>query len=707
MSFDLKRHFTIAARVWVIAAMAGACLTTLSVYSLGVLQKRSMDERQAKIRATVETAYGVVAHYGALAEAAKLSREAAQKAALDVLRGLRYEGVEYFWVNDLEPRMVMHPAKPDLDGTSLADYVDPTGKRLFKEMVKTVRSAPGGAGFVDYRWPKLGFNEPVRKRSYVKLYEPWGWIVGSGIYLDDLDAAMLAEATRFLVAAMVVALLLFGAAVGVARSVRREIAGVCGEAKRLETAALQGRLSERATPASVGHEFRSIVHGMNETMDAFVKPHKLSAAYVGLFAKGEIPPRITEEYQGDFDEMKTHWNELIEVVARRDLDVEELCRAVEAGELRVRADLTRYCGTNGRLIGAVNTVLDAMGKPIDEAVDVLKRLALRDLTVRVLGDYRGEFAKMKEAINRSAGALEGAMAQVAEATEQVSSASGQIESSSQAVASGASEQAASLEETSSSLESMAAATRLSAESAQKASTLAVEAKASAEDGARAMHEMRAAMQHIRASAESTSQIIKDINEIAFQTNLLALNAAVEAARAGEAGRGFAVVAEEVRALALRSKEAATKTEALIRESVRQAGAGETSAGHVNAKLAEILSAAEKVSALVAGLASASKEQAQGIEQVNRAVSEMDKVTQHNAASSEESSSAAQELSKESDELAALVRSFRVGDAARRSAATKVVDGEAEDQGFSPGRASAPGLVAVVPSRPAERALGPG
>jgi methyl-accepting chemotaxis protein len=177
------------------------------------------------------------------------------------------------------------------------------------------------------------------------------------------------------------------------------------------------------------------------------------------------------------------------------------------------------------------------------------------------------------------------------------------------------------------------------------------------------------MTKVRSAAEGTGQIIKDISEIAFQTNLLALNAAVEAARAGEAGRGFAVVAEEVRSLALRAKDAAVKTEELIKESVKQAGAGESTARQVNEKLSEILGAAQKVSDIVAEMAASAKEQAAGIEQVNKAVGEMDKVTQQNAANSEEASSAAEELSSQSEELAAMVGSFQIerAHAGRRAA----------------------------------------
>jgi methyl-accepting chemotaxis protein len=175
-----------------------------------------------------------------------------------------------------------------------------------------------------------------------------------------------------------------------------------------------------------------------------------------------------------------------------------------------------------------------------------------------------------------------------------------------------------------------------------------------------MGQMTEAMNKIRAAAEGTAAIIRDINEIAFQTNLLALNAAVEAGRAGEAGRGFAVVAEEVRNLALRSKEAAKKTETLIGQSLDLTAQGEQISARVNATLSQTVSAVGNVTEIVAEIARASQEQATGIEQSNRAVSQMDQVTQQAAANSEETSSAAEELAAQAQELASLVGQFQLG-----------------------------------------------
>ncbi len=213
--------------------------------------------------------------------------------------------------------------------------------------------------------------------------------------------------------------------------------------------------------------------------------------------------------------------------------------------------------------------------------------------------------------------------------------------------------------------------------------------------------MTQAMEKIRTAAEGTAAIIRDINEIAFQTNLLALNAAVEAARAGEAGRGFAVVAEEVRNLALRSKEAAKKTESLINDSVTLAKHGEGVSKQVSDNLGQIVGAVTKVTEIIHTIANSSVEQSRGIEQVVKAVSQMDQVTQQNAASSEESSSSAQELSGQAQEMTVLVGQFHLDrkakaispKAMRRPALTPPMAPPSNENGAPRSRKSA---AAVIP-----------
>jgi methyl-accepting chemotaxis protein len=416
--------------------------------------------------------------------------------------------------------------------------------------------------------------------------------------------------------------------------VRTNLRALVADAASLSRAAVEGRLDVRADADRQSGGFRSIVQGVNETLDALVAPMRELAAVLERLA---------------------------------------------AGDLSARTDPSRYQNEARRLLEGVNQTLGALLAPVNEATRVLARLAERDLRARMEGSYRGDHAAMKQALNATAAVLDEALAQVSEAASHVSGASSQIASSAAAVASGASEQAVSLAETTETIDAVSSAARQSAESAQQASGLAKGASAAAREGASAVEHMKATMVRIRSSAEGTSQIIRDINDIAFQTNLLALNAAVEAARAGEAGRGFAVVAEEVRSLALRAKEAATKTEVLIRQSVDETGQGEVASRELAGKLTEILSGVGKVSDIVSEISVAAAQQASGFEQVTRAVAEMDRITQQNAASAEESSSAATELSGQAEELAAMAGTFRLSQrggaaSARNGAGDGVRDG---------------------------------
>ncbi len=241
---------------------------------------------------------------------------------------------------------------------------------------------------------------------------------------------------------------------------------------------------------------------------------------------------------------------------------------------------------------------------------------------------------------------------------QTASAARQVSAASQTLSSGASEQAASVEETSASLEEISSMIRATADNAEKAKLLAGEAHTVAQAGSRTMVEMTQAMAAIDSSSAEVAKIVKNIDEIAFQTNILALNAAVEAARAGEAGAGFAVVADEVRSLAQRSAAAAKETANKIEAAIASSRNGSVSCTKVGESLSQIASKVSSTDALVAEIATAAREQAEGIEQINTAITQMDQVTQSNSASAEESASAAEELDAQAASLKDMVGKLR-------------------------------------------------
>jgi methyl-accepting chemotaxis protein len=259
------------------------------------------------------------------------------------------------------------------------------------------------------------------------------------------------------------------------------------------------------------------------------------------------------------------------------------------------------------------------------------------------------------AVSSALGAISSALQ---DGATQTSTASGQLASASNSRAAGCSEQGSSVAETSAALEEMSVMIRSTADNAEKAKAFAQQARTAAQTGAQTMTEMNTAMHAIEVSSAEVAKIVKNIDEIAFQTNILALNAAVEAARAGEAGAGFAVVADEVRSLAQRSAAAAKETAEKIEAAIANSKRGSMSCSKVGESLEEIVQKVAAADGLVAEIATAAKEQAQGIQQVGVAMTQMDKITQSNAANAEESASAAEELNSQAHAMQDTVRSLR-------------------------------------------------
>ncbi len=296
-----------------------------------------------------------------------------------------------------------------------------------------------------------------------------------------------------------------------------------------------------------------------------------------------------------------------------------------------------------------------------ECTTVLNALADGDLTNKMTGDYLGSFSAIKDSLNQTIDRLVSVVQNVKEAADAVQSASDEIASGSTDLSQRTEEQASSLEETAASMEQITGTVRNNSENAKNANVLASEARDVAENGGRVVDDAVSAMGTIEKSSQKISDIISVIDEIAFQTNLLALNAAVEAARAGEAGKGFAVVASEVRTLAGRSASASKEIKALISESSQQVKNGSELVNQAGETLKEIVGSVKKVADIISEIAAASQEQATGIDEVNSAISQMDEVTQQNAALVEENTAAAQSLLQQAADLDKMMKFFKMND----------------------------------------------
>ena len=534
----------------ILLMLATALVALLFMAVSALLQQRSqiIESRRELLTTAVQSAHSIVASYQAKAASGAMPVEEAQKAAKDALRVSRFGGpegkTEYFYIWTLDSKGVMHPIKPEWEGQDMAGKVkDGAGTDILKQISTALNASSNGRVFVPTMFARPGSQSLVPKLQYVIRVDGWNWMVGSGLYTDDIDQLVRKTLLSNLAIVLVVMLVVGGVGLLVTRSVLRQIGG--------------------------------------EPTDAI--------AVMSEVAQGNLDTPIPDAPAG--------------------------------------------------------SLLDGLGRMV---------VSLRQLVTEV----------------RSA-------------TESIATASSEIAQGNNDLAHRTEDTASNLQSTASSMEELTSTVRQTSDSAQTANQMATSAATVAARGGEVVSRVVATMQDINASSNKISDIIGVIDGIAFQTNILALNAAVEAARAGEQGRGFAVVASEVRSLAQRSAGAAKEIKELIGSSVERVEDGSRFVSQAGQTMTEIVGSVRRVSGIIHEITASAAEQSDNIGHISQSVTQLDQMTQQNAALVEQSTAASESLREQALQLTRAVSQFKLHGGATASVQPGALPAAAAARGRQP------------------------
>ncbi|MGE8439235.1 MAG: methyl-accepting chemotaxis protein [Pseudomonas palmensis] len=531
------RSMSISRRLWLILVVAVLMLVTLGLLMLRQIHGDLYQAKAEKTRHVVETAAGVLAYYQGLEASGTLTREAAQQQALSAVRGLRYDQDDYFWINDLGPKMIMHPMNLKLEGQDLSGIRDPDGYALFNEMVALAKAQ--GAGSIDYRWPKPGASEPVEKTSYIQLFKPWGWVIGSGVYIDDMHAKFVRQLRDASLLGVVIALIMALVVMLIARSITRPLqeavdamgniaSGESDLTRRLDTHG-QDEVTQ------LGLHFNTFTAKLQQVVTQLQGAAQAlghSAGDVGSNA-GQAHQRSEQQSQ-QMEQVATAINEVsyaVQDVARNaehaSSEMQDAQQRAEQGRQSIHGSLLKIDELSGTIDQAVQVIQALAGQStrIGSVLEVIRSIAeqtnLLALNAAIEAARAGEqgrgFAVVADEVRLLAQRTQQSTAEIQQMIEHLQ---GQSEAAVKAID---------------------ASSLASRETVEQAS----EAGASLDAISQALHNLSALNASIASATLQQSHVVEEINHNVTQTAELSRQTAVAAHQSSSAGAALNQLSEQL------------------------------------------------------------------------------------------------------------------------------------------------------------------
>jgi methyl-accepting chemotaxis protein len=626
-------------------------------------KKNLYADKEQTLEALVETAYDTMVYYDKLAESGELTLEKAEEMAKATIAEFRYgpDSKDYFWINDYEPNMIMHPLKPSLNGTSLKKNEDKEGKLMFVEMVDVVKAK--GQGYVPYLWQF--YDDATRlepKLSYVKGFEKWKWIVGTGIYINDVNAQARANALKVLWIALIV-FIIIGISLGFI--IKIGIVAPIVTVTDAATALSKGEFEKIKLKAK--GEIKALVDSLNGTQALIDRVNAQQVEAAKLANNLKILPTPVYEMDKEFnivfinDEAAKFagltpeeciGKKCFELFKTDDCNTEKCAcmRALQTNTSITTNTVARprtgivypitytgfsIIGPDGKATGILEFVVDQT--PV---YNVAKQL---EITARKVGDVTGRLGSLSNQMSSGAEEMSAQSNQVASATEEINANVATVAASTEQAASNVTNMAAAAEEMSQNVGTVASAIEEMNASLMEVAKNTVEAAQIADDAAGKTENTVGIMSNLSDVARRIDKVVKMISDIADQTNMLALNATIEAASAGEAGKGFAVVAAEVKELA---KQTAESTEEIANQIETIQKTAEEASNAVDSVKESITKNRE----ISQSIASSVEQQTATISEISKTVSQTAYASKEVAKNAEEATKGVKEIARSANEM---------------------------------------------------------